>query len=200
MNILMIDKVSIFAQGMELGLKQHIPDIKINFLSHMDNVLNILSDEDISLIIVDGEIDKTLCLSFLDDLFIHHPKIPVVVSLNVIKKHSLRLYLRHHALSIFSKDTPLDIIGQVLKTVSAGMICLPNTPIDLDDEPERVSALSDRQREILKFIAAGESNKQISRRLNISAGTVKAHLESIFKRLNVKNRTQAAMMYSLNEH
>ncbi|MDV2015232.1 LuxR C-terminal-related transcriptional regulator, partial [Citrobacter freundii] len=41
---------------------------------------------------------------------------------------------------------------------------------------------------------AGESNKQIGRLLNISTGTVKAHLESLYQRLEVKNRTQAAMM------
>ena len=44
------------------------------------------------------------------------------------------------------------------------------------------------------MLAAGESNKQIGRLLNISTGTVKAHLESLYQRLEVKNRTQAAMM------
>ena len=44
------------------------------------------------------------------------------------------------------------------------------------------------------MLAAGESNKEIGRALNISTGTVKAHLESLYRRLEVKNRTQAAMM------
>lgn len=56
--------------------------------------------------------------------------------------------------------------------------------------------LSQRQREILQLLAAGDSNKEISRTLNISAGTVKAHLESLYRRLDVKNRTQAAMVFN----
>ena len=49
---------------------------------------------------------------------------------------------------------------------------------------------------MLKLLAAGESNKEIGRTLNISAATVKAHLELLFRRLDVKNRTQAAMCYT----
>ena len=56
--------------------------------------------------------------------------------------------------------------------------------------------LSQRQREVLQLLAAGDSNKEISRTLNISVGTVKAHLESLYRRLNVKNRTQAAMIFN----
>ena len=57
-----------------------------------------------------------------------------------------------------------------------------------------IHALSARQREILTMLASGESNKEIGRALNISTGTVKAHLESLYRRLDVKNRTQAAML------
>ncbi len=44
------------------------------------------------------------------------------------------------------------------------------------------------------MLAAGESIEEIGRALNIGTGTVKAHLESLYRRLEVKNRTQAAMM------
>jgi len=79
------------------------------------------------------------------------------------------------------------------------MVCVPNEHYEDIGEEQSLTRLSQRQREILRLIAAGESNKQISRLLNISAGTVKSHLESIYRRLNVKNRTQAAMMLSLDE-
>lgn len=48
------------------------------------------------------------------------------------------------------------------------------------------------------MLAAGESNKEIGRALNISTGTVKAHLESLYRRLEVKNRTCAAMMLNIS--
>jgi DNA-binding NarL/FixJ family response regulator len=48
---------------------------------------------------------------------------------------------------------------------------------------------------VLSLLANGGTNKQIGRQLNISAGTVKVHLESIFNRLQVHNRTQAARLW-----
>ncbi|MCI5027882.1 response regulator transcription factor, partial [Escherichia coli] len=48
------------------------------------------------------------------------------------------------------------------------------------------------------LLAAGESNKEIGRALNISTGMVKAHLESLYRRLEVKNRTQTAMMLNIS--
>lgn len=66
--------------------------------------------------------------------------------------------------------------------------------MDYEHDKQGLDNLSQRQREILLLLANGESNKEISRALDISAGTVKAHLESLYRRLGVKNRTQAAML------
>jgi DNA-binding NarL/FixJ family response regulator len=53
--------------------------------------------------------------------------------------------------------------------------------------------LSDREREVLAMVAEGLPNKLISRELEISEKTVKAHLTSVFRRLGVTDRTQAAV-------
>jgi DNA-binding NarL/FixJ family response regulator len=58
--------------------------------------------------------------------------------------------------------------------------------------PEQ-AALSSREREVLLLLAAGLPNKQIARRLAISEKTVKAHLTNVFRRLEVTDRTQAAL-------
>lgn len=55
------------------------------------------------------------------------------------------------------------------------------------------AALTPREREVLSLVAAGLANKQIARRLGISDRTVKAHLTSVFARLGVEDRTQAAL-------
>lgn len=55
--------------------------------------------------------------------------------------------------------------------------------------------LTDRQREILGLIAAGHTNAQIARRLDVSPDTVRKHVESILSRLGASNRTAAAILH-----
>ena len=54
--------------------------------------------------------------------------------------------------------------------------------------------LSDREREILKLLAAGQSNSDIADRLHLSKGTVQNYISSIFVKLDVTDRTQAAVL------
>jgi DNA-binding CsgD family transcriptional regulator len=63
----------------------------------------------------------------------------------------------------------------------------------LDAERRRhpVPRLTPRQKDLLRLLAAGHTNAQIARRLGISEGTVRTHLENIYERLNVSSRTAA---------
>jgi DNA-binding NarL/FixJ family response regulator len=53
--------------------------------------------------------------------------------------------------------------------------------------------LTKRQRETLRLVAEGYTNRQIARRLSITEGTVRKHLENAFVRLNVTSRTEAVL-------
>ena len=57
--------------------------------------------------------------------------------------------------------------------------------------PLLVEPLSERELEILRLIAAGQSNKEIARTLVIAPGTVKKHTNNIYGKLGVHSRTQA---------
>ena len=63
----------------------------------------------------------------------------------------------------------------------------------LDAERRRhpVPRLTPRQKNLLRLVAAGHTNTQIARRLGISEGTVRTHLENIYERLGVSSRTAA---------
>jgi DNA-binding NarL/FixJ family response regulator len=74
---------------------------------------------------------------------------------------------------------------------------LVNLTLDLKEkeEPESTTRveLTEREREILKCITDGKSNKEISDGLFVSVETVKSHVKNLYKKLNVKNRVEAAM-------
>lgn len=60
--------------------------------------------------------------------------------------------------------------------------------------------LSDREKEVCKLIVLGYSNKEISNELYISLNTVKNHLNNIYKKLGVSDRTQAAVAIMKNQN
>ncbi|WP_433005409.1 response regulator transcription factor [Kribbella sp. CA-294648] len=59
--------------------------------------------------------------------------------------------------------------------------------------PPELSGLTDREREVVRLVAAGANNREIAQELIISEGTVKTHISSILGRLNLRDRTQLAV-------
>jgi len=65
-------------------------------------------------------------------------------------------------------------------------------PSDRRDE-EELQTLTAREHEVLKLIAAGLTNDEIAAKLVLSAGTVKTHINHIFSKLDLRNRTEAVI-------
>jgi DNA-binding CsgD family transcriptional regulator len=62
-------------------------------------------------------------------------------------------------------------------------------------DADALTSLTRREREVLHRIAVGETNAQIATALGITVHAVKFHLSSVFRKLNVPNRTMAASVY-----
>jgi DNA-binding NarL/FixJ family response regulator len=68
------------------------------------------------------------------------------------------------------------------------MTAVEDTPCPL------TSTLSPREIEMLRGLSEGKANKEIARDLNIAEPTVKLHMKSLYRKMKVSNRTQAALV------
>lgn len=107
------------------------------------------------------------------------------------------------ACSLIPKHARAEIFVQSLRQVVDGQSSPPQP------SPEQVlprkngngtivgnmlAVLTDREREIMRLVSEGLSNKAIARRLNISQGTIKVHLHHIYQKLEINNRTVLAAL------
>jgi len=69
------------------------------------------------------------------------------------------------------------------------------SPEQAFDGPSRISSLSQRERQIVDLAAEGLTNTEIAARLSVTVHAVKFHLASIYRKLHVANRTEAAVTY-----
>jgi len=101
------------------------------------------------------------------------------------------------AVGYLLKDAPPDELLRGIRAVARGESPLSPKAAQalLTARKERVQVqdLSPRESEVLILVAKGLANKQIAQQLGISEKTVKAHLVSVFQRINVSDRTQAAV-------
>lgn len=101
--------------------------------------------------------------------------------------------------SLISKDVTPEILVQSLRQVAGGrrLLPLPTTDQTVLREQSAITenalaVLTERERQIMRLVSEGLSNKEIGRRLNISNGTIKVHLHHIFQKLEISNRTVLA--------
>lgn len=73
------------------------------------------------------------------------------------------------------------------------MPALNSKLVKRDTDRDKLDMLTDREIEVLKLVAEGKFNKEIAAQLHISERTVKNHISNIFKKIDVSDRTQAAV-------
>jgi DNA-binding NarL/FixJ family response regulator len=89
------------------------------------------------------------------------------------------------------KDVPPEELLATIRAVQAGKTCLSPLAAAKLAERMRGPSLTPRELEVLRLLVAGRSNKEIEAILDISPGTVKAHIAHILDKLDAEDRTQA---------
>ncbi|MCW6005524.1 response regulator transcription factor [Micromonospora sp. CPCC 205371] len=122
------------------------------------------------------------------------PKVLVVTSFT--EPSAVLPAVRAGAAGYVYKDVDPSALAAAIRAVHAGHVLLHPDVVRLlaaGDAPTREPALTAREREVLAEVARGRSNREIARSLSLSEKTVKTHVSAILGKLDVQDRTQAAL-------
>ena len=97
------------------------------------------------------------------------------------------------AKSYLLKDTPDDELAATIRAVHTGEGTLPTRVAQRLAERLQRAELSQREMDVLRLLIKGRSNKEIGSELYVTEDTIKAHLKTLFAKLNVRDRTEAAI-------
>ncbi len=148
--------------------------------------LSILADAGEFLSQIGGSIGKALGLRILT--FVRqHPLRDQLTHDRILR------YLTQHGYPLAAHPEPQDTLASLTAALQAELVAsekaapaMPHTQAQGLVEP-----LTEREIEVLRLIATGQSNPAIAEELMVAVGTVKAHTSSIYRKLDVANRTQA---------
>jgi DNA-binding NarL/FixJ family response regulator len=194
-RVMIADDHQLFAEGLSEGLSA-IPDLRVvGVVSNGSELLERLKNQPADVLLIDLEmpgLDGMGTLAALPD----NAK-AIVVSMHD-NPETRQAVAKAGASGMFSKGVPLIEIASAIRAVADGETLVAGVPIaekyrrpTLDPG---AAALTDRETEILTLLAKGvSSTEDLADRLYISQKTVKNHLASIFAKLSVADRTQAAI-------
>jgi DNA-binding NarL/FixJ family response regulator len=111
--------------------------------------------------------------------------------------------VRAGAIGYVLKNADIDVLVQTIRSAAEGQVHLsPRAAARLMQEmrsPRNELPLTDRERQVLREVAIGRTNKEIARSLYVAETTVKSHVRAILDKLGVQSRTQAALQAQRSE-
>lgn len=209
-----------------MAIKIMITDDHSMIREGLKNLLELDGDIEVIAEAVDGEdcLDKLLTVT--PDVLLLDINMPKMNGLEVLKKLKERkskvkvlVLTVHNETEYLMKAVEIGINGYVLKDSESAelkrAICaindgenyiqpslipsLNSKMIEKNEDEIKIESLTKRELQVLKELAIGKFNRDIAKEMEISERTVKNHISSIFKKLDVTDRTQAAVFAIKND-
>lgn len=140
------------------------------------------------------------------------PDVPIIILADNEELLTLNLFSYLKLNGFMTTSIEPEVLAAVMRLVIVGGVYIPENlvlklsydkpaviAVDHENEHQQIKALKEftpRQKDVVKLLHYGLSNKVIADRLNICESTVKVHMSGIMKKLEVTNRTQAAYLVS----
>lgn len=200
-KIMIADDHAIIREGIK-NLLEFDGKIKVvEQASNGDECLELLKGKDVDVLLLDVNMPKKNGLEVLEALRNKGSNIKIIILTvhNEIEylERAMDLGVNGYILKDSSSAELINAIERVNdgeKYIQPDLIPALNAKlIHRDNDREKLEAVTKRELQALILVAKGYSNKDIAMELNISERTVKNHLSSIFKKIEVDDRTQAAV-------
>ncbi len=202
-KILLIDDHALFREGLKFLLRSLDSALDVHEAGNCTQALAHAAEHQYDLVLLDLNMPGVAGLDALAALLQALPDSPLVVLSGEDKPDVVRAAIERGAMGFIPKSSTPEVMIHALRLVLARGVYLPVTVLDsvapADGTPaadptaaKRVLAgLTPRQLDVLRFVIQGKPNKVIARELDISEGTVKSHLSSVFHALGTRSRTEA---------
>jgi DNA-binding NarL/FixJ family response regulator len=202
MNVLLIDDHALFREGLKFLLRSLDAALEVDEASDCAKALEHAAARSYDLVLLDLKMPGVAGLEALAALRDAVPAAPLVVLSGEDNPGVVRAAIERGAMGFIPKSSTPEVLIQALRLVLARGVYLPPAVLDAAWVPASAApqptgddmtlpGLTPRQMDVLRCVIQGMSNKIIARELDVSEGTVKAHLSSVLRALDARNRTEA---------
>jgi DNA-binding NarL/FixJ family response regulator len=209
MKVLLVDDHTLVRNGLAHLVRSCVKDAEVTEAGSAEEATTALENGPQDVALVDIRMPGETGLELLERVRQTWPTLPVIMLTNYDNPEYVKAAMAAGAAGYLLKDsTPADLTQAITVALSgAGNVLSARAISNLFEDTKLRSdtgepgsgphpgeaRLTRRETEILELLAVGHSNREISKRLFLSEKTVKAHLATVFRKLGVSNRTQAAM-------
>lgn len=203
-RVLICDDQDIVREGMHAILKTS-PEIEVvGFASDGAEALEVIPSAKPDVVLMDLKMPIMNGIQATQQIRLRYPHVQVLVLTTYDADEWVFDAIRSGAAGYLLKDTPREAIITAIKGTAAGKTHVdPNVAGKLFNQVSKISTttnttmaakLSERERQVLSLLARGLSNADIAAQMYLSEGTVRNHVSSILDKLEVADRTQAAIL------
>jgi DNA-binding NarL/FixJ family response regulator len=193
LRVLIADDQPLIRTGIR-GALAGVDDIEVVGEASTDTqLLPLISRTSPDVVLLDLHLPEADGMSCLEELRASYPHVKVIVLADTDHPSEIMAVLQRGACGyVLKRIDPFDLAGAIRQAVRGTVYSLGGLPFPDRMRPSGDPALSDRELEVLQRVAAGLSNRAIAKDLWLSDQTVKFHLQKIYRKLGVANRTEAA--------
>jgi two-component system NarL family response regulator len=209
-KVLIADDHALFRRGLELVLRGE-PDIDVvgeaaDGVEAVDQALEAIPD----VVLMDVRMPGTSGIEAARRIRAAHPNVKIVMLTVSEEEEDLFGAVRAGATAYLLKEVSIEEVAEAVRAVHRGYSLIsPSMASKLlsefnvlsrrvEDEGGGAPRLTDRELEVLRLVAKGNSNKEIATELVIAENTVKNHVRNILEKLHLRSRMEAAM-YAVRE-